>query len=623
MLKKHLLSVTICTLTALSLQPSSNNIYHLITPQILKGVNFDQPTTADQDLINATIAFSKHESHNYNNFNPENLTTVNSVNLICDILPKYIQTSTISGKIQAACLATQITSDISELQKRQTFVSFLHHNPRALNFLQEQLQNAAAGERGLFSIYQPVAESKQLEVEMTKFRSQYSSKYFQACNNEPILEIGKRMKLIALSPIVMVPLSYAYIVKVISISDGISFAQAAQALNNLAFSCISSQNPKALLPVGVTAAYAGYNCYSGAKEIIEDLNIIAQYQKDLMGLAKTIKSITKICSLIKDHPELLALVDHDVATMSELFNKQSTVTSDNLKYVISQLLTSSFEGEPSYYFSRQGKILATHYWLEQCKEEFMPYLAALGNIDAYVSAAQLYADFEHNEHVSFCLPTFVDQARPTLDIQGYWHPLIDLQVVVPNNLDLAHGAAQNIIITGPNAGGKTTSLMSLIINIVFAQTFGIAPSSKLTMTPFAKIHSYLDITTNLQEGLSLFAAEVDRAKKLKQSILSCTPEEKTFTIIDEIFSGTNPTVASDVGLKFIQQLADMKHSMAIITTHFPQLTEIEKMNNSFTNYKVADATVMPDGTIVYPFKLVPGISTQNIAQQMLLQQGVI
>jgi DNA mismatch repair protein MutS len=182
---------------------------------------------------------------------------------------------------------------------------------------------------------------------------------------------------------------------------------------------------------------------------------------------------------------------------------------------------------------------------------------------------------------------------------------------------------KNLMITGPNAGGKTTSLMSLVINIIFAQSFGIAPSAKLVMTPFAKIHSYLDITTNLQEGLSLFAAEVDRAKKLKNSILSCSEGQKTFTIIDEIFSGTAPDVASDVGSKFATNLGEMKHSMTIITTHFKELTKVGENSGTFTNYKVADATIMPDGKIVYPFKIVPGISTQNIAQHMLEQESII
>jgi DNA mismatch repair protein MutS len=183
--------------------------------------------------------------------------------------------------------------------------------------------------------------------------------------------------------------------------------------------------------------------------------------------------------------------------------------------------------------------------------------------------------------------------------------------------------AANLIITGPNAGGKTTSLMSLIINVIFAQSFGIAPSAALRLTSFAKIHSYLDITTNLQEGLSLFAAEVDRAKKLKVSILACTPEQKTFTIIDEIFSGTDPKVASEVGFNFAQQLGNMQHSMTIITTHFPALTELAEKTDRYVNYKVADATIHADGSITYPFKLVPGISSQNIASQMLHNQGII
>jgi len=370
------------------------------------------------------------------------------------------------------------------------------------------------------------------------------------------------------------------------------------------------------------AAYP-YMLYLRYKSTTQLLTLIHDKQKNLIVMGHWLKSMQLLLSVIQHDATLQKLMSSEYQVLQELFNPNSTKTSADLKYLVQQLLSSSFQGNDSYLLSQQGKILATHHLMVRIKGELVPYFETQGQIDAYLAVAKLYQEFKNHPRVKFCIPTFAQSANPIMDIDGYWHPLIDPAFVVTNTLNMGTNGIKNLMITGPNAGGKTTSLMSLIINVIFAQSFGIAPSATFTLTPFAKIHSYLDITTNLQEGLSLFAAEVDRAKKLKQSILSCTPGQKTFTIIDEIFSGTNPQVASDVGFQFAANLGEMQHSMTIITTHFPRLTDLEKETKTFTNYKVADATIMPNGKVVYPFKLIPGISTQNIAAHMLHQQGII
>jgi len=373
--------------------------------------------------------------------------------------------------------------------------------------------------------------------------------------------------------------------------------------------------------LGLCSIYPGllYWRYCSTKGLFD---LIYEKQQQLITISHAIKSMHALCVALEQNPQAQKLMPQEYSKLKSLFstNKKS---SQNLQRLVEQLMSSSFDGNPSYFLSQPGKILATHKLLTRIKHELVPYFEAWGQVDAYLTIQDLYQRFQHHPKVKFCIPTIVDSAAPIFVIDEYWHPLIDPEYVVTNNLAIGNNGVRNLMITGPNAGGKTTSLMSLIINIIFAQSFGIAPSAQLTFTPFTKIHSYLDITTNLQEGLSLFAAEVDRAKKLKQSILSCTQGQKTFTIIDEIFSGTNPQVASDVGFTFAAQLGEMLHSMTIITTHFPRLTDLEKETNTFTNYKVADATIMPDGKVVYPFKLIPGISTQNIAAHMLHQQGVI
>ena len=377
-----------------------------------------------------------------------------------------------------------------------------------------------------------------------------------------------------------------------------------------------------ILYFGFIPAYYCYSTYQQYKHTKELMDLIHEKQLELISVGHLVKSINLIQKTINSDVTLQKLMSKESAKFAELFDPYSNNTSADLKNLISTLMSTSFQSDDSYWLSQQGKILATHHLLVRIKHELVPYLETFGQVDAYLAVVKLYQEFKYHPNVQFCFPKFVESQTPILDAQAYWHPLIDANKVVTNSLTMNQDIA-NLIITGPNAGGKTTSLMSLIINVIFAQSFGIAPSASLTLTPFAKIHSYLDITTNLQEGLSLFAAEVDRAKKLKVSIMSCTPGQKTFTIIDEIFSGTDPKVASEVGFNFAQQLGDMQHSMTIITTHFPALTGLEEATHRFKNFKVADATIHANGSITYPFKLVPGISSQNIAAQMLSNQGII
>lgn len=369
-----------------------------------------------------------------------------------------------------------------------------------------------------------------------------------------------------------------------------------------------------------TSLYLRYYLWTSIKG---DLDIVHQKQKDLLQIAQLINAMQRVTNIIKRDPALKTLIP-EYKRLAQLFNTTSPKTSQDLKRLINKLQSSTFKGNDSYYLSDQGTILATHHLFMRIKGELVPYLQAFGAVDAYLSTYKVYEKHKNHNNARMCLPEFIDSETPKLIAQGFWHPLIDAHKVVTNTLHFGTKSEDaNFIITGPNAGGKTTSLMALIINIIMAQSFGIAPSSKLTLTPFDRIHSYLDITTNLLEGESLYKAEVNRAKKLKESIVSCAPGQKTFTIIDEIFSGTAPDVASKVGFTFAEQIGKIPYSMSIITTHFPRLTDLENETNRFSNYKVADAHIAHDGTVTYPFKLEPGKSTQNIAQHMLEQEGII
>ena len=186
---------------------------------------------------------------------------------------------------------------------------------------------------------------------------------------------------------------------------------------------------------------------------------------------------------------------------------------------------------------------------------------------------------------------------------------------VLNTVDLK----KNLIITGPNASGKTTQLKTTAINIIFTQQFGLGFYESASLTPYTHIHSYLNIPDTSGRD-SLFQAEARRCKEILD-IIDSEEERRHFCIFDELFSGTNADEATSASFGFLKYLQKQENVDFILTTHFVKLCKMVKKasNLQIENFKM-DATV--DGNnIVFHYKLVKGISKIKAAKLILVQMG--
>ena len=84
--------------------------------------------------------------------------------------------------------------------------------------------------------------------------------------------------------------------------------------------------------------------------------------------------------------------------------------------------------------------------------------------------------------------------------------------IVKNTIKLGGGNNRNAIITGPNAGGKSTFIKSLTLSILFSQTLGITTANSFKLTPFSLVNTYLNIP-DIKGKESLFEAEMHRARE--------------------------------------------------------------------------------------------------------------
>jgi len=167
---------------------------------------------------------------------------------------------------------------------------------------------------------------------------------------------------------------------------------------------------------------------------------------------------------------------------------------------------------------------------------------------------------------------------------------------------------KNMIISGPNASGKTTLLKSTLINIILTQQYGCGFYKSCNIHPYSHIHSYLNIP-DTSERDSLFQAESRRCKDIIETIDEYPEKDgyRHFCIFDELYSGTNPEEASRSGYAFLCYLEQHTHVNYMLTTHYLYICKKFKKSKVAQNYKM-NAILDDTGNIVFEYKLKKGIS---------------
>ena len=193
-----------------------------------------------------------------------------------------------------------------------------------------------------------------------------------------------------------------------------------------------------------------------------------------------------------------------------------------------------------------------------------------------------------------------------------YYPSI-LENPVKNDITLAD-VSQNIIITGPNASGKTTLIKSCFINIILSQTWGCGYYSSCHFNPFDELHCYLNIPDTSGRD-SLFQAECRRCKQIIDAI-DKTPEKRHFCMFDELYSGTNPFESSKSVAGFMDYIIKKPNVTCMLTTHFTDVCSILEKTKKITNYQM-NTIVSNDMDFTYTYRLVKGISQVQGGKKIL------
>mgnify|MGYP001258381424 FL=1 len=196
-------------------------------------------------------------------------------------------------------------------------------------------------------------------------------------------------------------------------------------------------------------------------------------------------------------------------------------------------------------------------------------------------------------------------------IWGMKNPVLST-TQVSNPVDLN----KNIIITGPNAAGKTTYVKSILSNIILSQTFGIIYGNKSSMQLYDCIYSFMRITDELGKK-SYFEAEAELClEMINKSNEMIKLNKKGLFLMDEPMHSTPPTEGMATAYAVAENIGLKPNINIIITTHFYKLTNLEKKYpDKFINLSVE--AIENNNNFIFPYKIKKGSSYQCIAIELL------
>lgn len=340
-----------------------------------------------------------------------------------------------------------------------------------------------------------------------------------------------------------------------------------------------------------------------------------QMQSKLMGVASFVKSVKKIEAFFNEHDELAQGLS--TYANKEVLYDDETEEGKEFKELLGLLKTATFKGKPSI-ASYAGRILLAHRLVKKHTTKFVGLMEMVGELDACLSVAKLIKKFS-NKRVHFSLVEYKEQTTPYLAMNNVWNPMVNPDVVVPNNVELgAQGKARNMILTGSNTGGKSTLLKGMLFSVLLAHTLCISATDSMIVTPYLYIGSSLNIVDNTADGKSLYQAEVDRAASLMKAADLYQGVGFSLLLIDELFRGTGPERAEIETYQCAKQLASFDQTNLILATHYKRfVTGLEEETHGICkNYKI-EVTVNDSGQMIHTYKLEEGISTSNVATTIL------
>lgn len=198
------------------------------------------------------------------------------------------------------------------------------------------------------------------------------------------------------------------------------------------------------------------------------------------------------------------------------------------------------------------------------------------------------------------------------DLAQLRHPLIAREACVANDVRLGD-AYRVLVVSGPNAGGKTVAMKALALAALCARAglhVAAAPGARVALVDavYADIGDEQDIRANL----STFSAHL-----ASLAAIAKTATPRSLVVLDEIGVGTDPAEGAAIAQAVLERLAD-RGARVVATTHYNLLKEMASADERFCNASVA----FDPQTLAPTYRLVIGSPGTSAATTVASRMGM-
>jgi DNA mismatch repair protein MutS2 len=238
-------------------------------------------------------------------------------------------------------------------------------------------------------------------------------------------------------------------------------------------------------------------------------------------------------------------------------------------------------------------------------------IGTMSRIDLVMARARLA------DRLGACRPRVVPEAR--LALRTARHPLLALRgdAVVPNDIVLG-GEIRALILSGPNAGGKTVALKTVGLAVLMTRAGIHLPAGEGSVVGrFGRVHADIGDDQSLAESLSTFSGQIAQMVRFLEG-----SDAHTLVLLDEIIVGTDPTEGAALAQAILERLVD-RGACLLVTTHYPLLKELAAQDPRFENTSME----IDPKTHRLTYRMIAGLPGRSgaleIADRLGLDTGVV